>query len=47
LAAHPETVVKLDLPAGFMPVCGVGVGETEEELTIRDQKLDRIGINEI
>lgn len=47
LAAHPETVMKLDLPAGFMPVCGVGIGETEEELTIRDQKLDRININEI
>ena len=47
LAAHPETVMKLDLPAGFIPVCGVGIGETEEELTIRDQKLDRIGINEI
>lgn len=47
LAAHPETVVKLDLPTGFLPVCGVGVGDTEEELTIRDQKMDRIRINEI
>ncbi|GHV97300.1 nitroreductase [Lactobacillus nasalidis] len=47
LDAHPETLMKLNLPDGFIPVCGVGVGESKEELAVRDLKMDRIGINEI
>ena len=41
-----ETIADLDLPDGFTPLCGVGVGETEEELEKRDIDKERVGITE-
>lgn len=47
LASHPGTVAKLNLPEGFIPIAGVGVGQTEEEIEKRDVDTNRIGVNEI
>lgn len=46
LRNHPETIADLDLPDGFTPLCGVGVGETEEELEKRVIDKERVGITE-
>lgn len=47
LAANPELIAKLGIPAGFTPACAVAVGKTDETYTERERRDDRIGINVI
>lgn len=42
LAKSEETVKKLHLPEGFVPVCAVCIGKTEETYTEREIPADRI-----
>ena len=44
LNQHPELLKKLNLPEGFVPCCGITLGETEEIYTSRDIP-DRIATN--
>lgn len=43
--ADPDLAASLGLPAGFVPSCGIILGQTEEEYERRDVPDDRIAVN--
>lgn len=43
----PQIVESLKLPEGFVPCCGIVLGQTEETYETRDISLDRISKNAI
>lgn len=45
LNASEDLVKALELPEGFTPSCGIILGQTEEEYTLRDIPEDRIKVN--
>lgn len=45
IAADPELTKKLELPSGFVPCCGIVLGETTEEYTLRNIPADRVLVN--
>ena len=47
LAANPELVAKLGIPAGFTPTCAVAIGQTNEVYSAREIPADRIAMNVI
>ncbi len=42
LSKDEEILRKLNLPEGFFPCCGLGLGKTKETYSIRDIPMDRI-----
>ncbi|WP_056950114.1 nitroreductase family protein [Lacticaseibacillus nasuensis] len=47
LNQEPATVAKLNLPAGFVPCCGLVLGEFAGDYAPREIPSDRIGINRL
>lgn len=45
LSGRPELVQALGLPEGFVPCCGLALGQSEEGYTPREIPQDRIGVN--
>lgn len=43
----PELVAKLNLPAGFVPCCGITLGETTEQFTSREIPAARLAITKL
>lgn len=47
MAARPELVGRLGIPEGFVPCCGVALGETDEEYAPREISQERINVNTV
>jgi nitroreductase len=47
LSKNADLVASLKLPEGFIPVCGLIVGKTEESYAERDIDTSRIGVTTI
>lgn len=47
MASRPELVAMLGLPAGFVPCCGVALGETDQQYAPRDIPAGRIAVNTV
>ena len=47
MIADPDLVKRLELPEGFRPCCGVILGGTMEQYTMRDIPDSRIGVNRL
>lgn len=47
LNANPDLVAKLGLPAGFVPCCGVVIGDTAETFEAKPVPTDRIAVDYI
>lgn len=45
LSASPDLVGRLELPDGYIPCCGVVLGETTEQYTMRDVPESRVDTN--
>ena len=45
LSSRPELVKALGLPEGFVPCCGLVLGQSEEGYAPREIPQDRIGVN--
>ena len=43
----PALVAELGLPDGFVPACGVTIGQTQQEYALRDIPADRIGVTRL
>ena len=43
----PELVAAMQLPEGFVPCCGIALGQTAEELPVRDIPADKIAVSTI
>lgn len=47
LVQSPETVAKLKLPAGFVPTCGVVLGQSSEKYAPREVDMHRVGVTRL
>lgn len=47
LNTNPDLVAKLNLPNGFVPCCGVIIGETSDKMEIREIPAGRIAVDYI
>ena len=45
LSANPDLVKKLELPDGYMPCCGIVLGGTTEQYTMRGVPESRVEVN--
>ena len=45
LSHQPDLVTALELPEGFIPACGLVVGETSDSYSVRNVDTGKIGVN--
>jgi len=45
LSANPDLVKRLELPDGYTPCCGIILGGTKEQYTMRDIPENRVEVN--